>query len=66
MTELTKKAIEVGDLKELEEISQEWSTLEKGDTYPNGIKKVSALLRNEIGKRRMFNKLSNQERDLEI
>jgi hypothetical protein len=66
MTELTKKAIEVGDLKELEQISQEWSTLEKGDTYPNGIKKVSALIRDELTKRKMFDKLSKQERDLEI
>ena len=66
MTALTKKAIELGDIQEIENINQEQLTLEIGDTYPNKVKKMTALIREGLTKRKVKYEVSKQDEELMI
>jgi hypothetical protein len=66
MTELVKLSVKFGDKKEIQEILKELETLEKGDTYPNGIKKASTLISEELTKKKILKEVTDNKRFLEI
>jgi hypothetical protein len=66
MTDLVRLSVQLGDKKEIQEILKEAESLEKGDTYPNGIKKTSTLIKEELTKRKILEEILINEKALEI
>jgi len=66
MTDLVKLSIRHGNKKEIQAILKEMGTLEKGDTYPNNIKKVSMLIKEELSKRKLFEGISKNNKSLDL
>lgn len=66
MTDLVKLCIKYGDKKEIQEILKNIESLEKGDTYPTGVKKASLVIKEELTKRKVFEEISNNQKSLEI
>jgi hypothetical protein len=60
MLKLVKKSLSLGDAKELESIRKRMESLEKGDSYPNGIKKVSTLVNEEARRRKTMETLQQE------